>query len=243
MNKKASSHPPILIGDDRALECRPLSVFTPDDLASVRAAFREATPIPLRQAWLETPERDFAPGSVRTGWRDRSILVFAELSDADIFTRAERHNDRFWELGDTFEMFLQPSPGRPYVELHVTPNNLRLQLRFTGPPVEDDGGGDPFSRALIHGNIFDSHAWVDRDSQEWCVVAEIPAAVVAGDGARPAAPAPALAGSDWRFSFGRYDHTRGREEPVISSSSPHTVPAFHRPHEWGTLRFGSTSAI
>jgi hypothetical protein len=223
------------------VDCRPLPDFQPDDLASVRAAFGNAASIALRQAWCDFPEPGFAPGVVRTGWRDASLLVFAELSDADIFTHAERHNDRFWQMGDTFEMFLQPSPGQPYVELHVTPNNLHLQLRFIAPPGPDDD--DPFGSALIHGDIFTSHTWVNRDAHEWCVFAAIPASVVSGDAVRSAATAPAWAGSDWRFSFGRYDYTHGRDRPIISSSSPHTEPAFHRPHEWGTLRFGNATAI
>lgn len=220
------------------IECGSLSAYVPGSLVSVRRAFQNATPLPLRQAWRESPEPGFAPGVVRTGWREESFLVFAELTDADIFTRAERHNDRFWELGDTFEMFLQPSPGEPYVELHVTPNNLRLQLRFTAPPSKGDGkGADPFSHALIRGDIFNSHTWVNHEAHEWCVLAEIPASVVAGGTIDPAAPGPLLAGAGWHFSFSRYDYTHERGLPAISSSSPHTEPAFHRPHEWGRLRF------
>jgi hypothetical protein len=209
------------------IECRPLPLFAPEDLARVREAFINATPIALGQAWLAAPEKDFSPGLVRTGWREGSLLVFAELTDADVFTKAQRHNDRFWELGDTFEMFLQP-PGSPaYVELHVTPNNLRLQLRFEKPPSVQDI--DPFVAALIHDQIFDSRTWAMPEGKGWCVFADVPAAAV-GYGPGDLAP------STWRFSFSRYDATRGREHPVISSSSPHTVPAFHRPHEWGELR-------
>jgi hypothetical protein len=41
----------------------------------------------------------------------------------------------------------------------------------------------------------------------------------------------------WRFSFSRYDYIRGRREPMISSTSPHARPGFHRREEWGTLIF------
>ena len=210
------------------IDCRPLPAFALDDPASVRAAFREATPVPFRQAWLETPERDFAPGTVRTGWREASLYVLADLFDVDVFTRAERHNERFWELGDTFEMFLQPAGSQTYVELHVAPNNRRLQLRFAKPPSAADR--DPFAAALIDDQVFDSRTWVIPAEHGWRVFAHITAAA-AGQASGP------LASSKWRFSFGRYDATRGRPEPVISSTSPHTVPAFHRPHEWGELRF------
>jgi hypothetical protein len=46
-----------------------------------------------------------------------------------------------------------------------------------------------------------------------------------------------LAGSEWRFSFSRYDYTRGTDAPVISSTSPHAEPSFHRLQEWGMIRF------
>ena len=46
-----------------------------------------------------------------------------------------------------------------------------------------------------------------------------------------------LAGDRWKFSFSRYDYTRGHGAPVISSTSPHAQPGFHRLHEFGELRF------
>jgi hypothetical protein len=222
------------------IDCRLLPPFAADDLAAVRAAFGDAAPVPLGQAWLDAPEPAFAPGTVRAGWRGDTLLVCAELADADVFTRATRHNERFWELGDTFEVFLQPQPGRAYVEFHVTPTNLRLQLRFSTPPSPRPGSaGDPFEVSLIGGDVFQSRTWVQADAGAWCVLAAIPfAAVVGAAAAPPGRAASSLAGSSWRFSFGRYDYTRGREQPVISSSSPHAEPRFHRPHEWGVLRFG-----
>jgi hypothetical protein len=65
---------------------------------------------------------------------------------------------------------------------------------------------------------------------QWHVYAEIPAILVCGAAKLPA-------DKPWRFSFSRYDYTQGRPEPVISSSSPHAQPDFHRREEWGTLSF------
>src|ERR1051326_2605619 len=93
--------------DPPAIDCAPLAPFDDENLDAVRAAFRDATPVALGQAWLTTTEPEFAGAIVRTGWRDDSLFVLAELTDGDIFTRATGHNQRFWELGDTFEMFLQ----------------------------------------------------------------------------------------------------------------------------------------
>jgi hypothetical protein len=213
------------------IDCFRLPAFPPDDLDAVRTAFSAATPIHLGQPWLQAPETHFAPAVVRTGWRADSLLVLAELTDASPTTGAQDHNQRFWEMGDTFEMFLQPEPGLPYVELHVAPNNFRLQLRFNSPPSQRPSTTDPFTNALIRADSFESRTWTHADGSGWSVFAEIRAALV-----RPQSLVP-LAGSTWRASFCRYDYTPGREAPVISSSSPHTEPAFHRPEEWNSLRF------
>ncbi|HMQ21884.1 MAG TPA: hypothetical protein PKE00_05300, partial [Planctomycetota bacterium] len=49
--------------------------------------------------------------------------------------------------------------------------------------------------------------------------------------ARLRIPFPCPQGSALALSFCRYDASRGRE-PVLSTSSPHPVIAFHRPTEW-----------
>ena len=218
-------------GSKLAIRCFPLPSFDSTDLNAIRLAFRQATPCLLKQAWLEKPEPEFAPAVVRAGWRGDSFLVFAELTDADIFTRATGHNQRFWELGDTFELFLRPVGQEAYFEFHVAPNNHRLQVRFASVEhfrqVQQTGA---FHEVLIVGEMFSSRTWVRAESRQWCVFAEIPAASVCE-------PAGLLAGSQWFFSFSRYDYYRGQSEPVISSTSPHAQPSFHRQQEWGTMTF------
>ena len=211
--------------------CRELSAFETDDLNSVRQSFRDAASCTLRQAWLTKPETDFAPAIVRTGWRAGSLLVFVELTDADIFTRATKPHERLWELGDTFEIFLRPVEQRSYVEFHVAPNNLRLQLRFDdADAVELARKTDSLESAFIRNDIFYSKTWVLPEVGCWFAFAEIPVKAVSEN------PKP-LRGSEWLFSFSRYDYTRGHKEPVISSTSPHTKPDFHCQFEWGTMRF------
>jgi hypothetical protein len=213
------------------IDCTPLPAFESTDLESARRAFDRAAPIALHQAWLAALDPAFTPATVRAGWRDDALLVFAELTDADIFTAATGHNQAFWELGDTFEIFLRPVDQQAYVELHVAPNNHHLHLRFPDagwlartPPAE------VFGHALRPPDAFESHVWVNAQQQGWSVLASIPSAAVYD---RPGQ----LAGTEWLFSFSRYDYTRGRTAPVISSTSPHTAPSFHRQQEWGRLRF------
>jgi len=167
---------------------------------------------------------------VRVGWRADSLLVFAELTDRDIFTRATAPNQRMWELGDTLEIFLQAAGDPGYSEFHVTPNNLHLQLRFPDADAVQDSRRNGMDKYLLTGEIFRSQTWVQPELNRWLVLAEIPAAAL---GLKPAPPA----GRRWSFSFSRYDASRDGSPPVISSTSPHTRPDFHRRSEWGELHF------
>jgi hypothetical protein len=172
-----------------------------------------------------------ALGYVSVGWRKNSLLVFAELADADIFTRATAHNQRMWELGDTFEIFLQPEDSGNYVEFHITPDNWRLQLCFPDTAaLRRAQAANVFDGFLLPDGVFRSHVWTQPEYRRWFVYAEIPAASVSG-------MSESLAESRWRFSFSRYDHIRGRRAQILSSTSPHPVPDFHRREDWGTLRF------
>ena len=213
------------------LNCRPLPAFDADKLDAVQTAFARAEGCVLRQAWLAEPEPDFTTAVVRAGWRGNSLLIFAELEDADIFTRASAHNQRMWELGDVLEIFLSPENSARYVEFHVTPNNLRLQLRLPDTTtLRGAQAENRFDHLLLPEGVFHSRAWRQPENNKWFVFAEIPSVAVCGVD-RP------LAGTKWRFSFSRYDYIHGRAEPMISSTSPHARPDFHRREEWGTLIF------
>lgn len=209
--------------------CRELPDFETADLDSVRAAFQKSKTCALRQTWLLKPENDFAPGIVRVGWYENALLIFAELTDADIFTNATAHNQKFWELGDTFEIFLRPNGQESYFEFHVAPNNLRLQLRFENrDAMKFTRQNNSLETVWIHEAIFESETWIQSGC--WFVFAKIPADSIC-ENSEP------LPGSKWHFSFGRYDGTRGRKQPVISSTSLHARADFHRQEDWGILYF------
>lgn len=216
-----------------AIQCLPLPDFDASDLAAVRAAFAATSPCALGQSWRPALEPGYAPGQVRVGWRPEALLVFAELTDPDIFTSATAVNQRMWELGDTFEIFLRPDGQTPYVEFHVTPNNLRLQLRIPSTAaLRRAQAANEIGEFLLSGSVFRSETWIQPENQQWFVLAVIPASVVSG-------AARLNAGNRWHCSFSRYDYTRGTSEPIISSTSPHPVADFHRQQEWGELTFAS----
>ena len=213
--------------------CPELPDFAANEPEVLRAAFRDAPSCTMRQAWLREEEADFAPALVWVGWRVSSLLVFAELSDADIFTRADRLNQRTWELGDAFEIFLRPVGQQAYVEFQVTPNNQRLQLRFADAnALQRARATGSLEDVLTPGEAFHSETWVQSEARRWLVYADIPAKSVCNS-------ATTLEGLEWHFSFSRYDYTRGRKEPVISSTSRHAKADFHRQEEWGRMVFQS----
>ena len=208
-----------------------MPAYREDSLEILREVFEPHPVCALGQAWRPVPEKDWAPGWVRMGWRDGSLRLLAQLEDADIHSEALAHNQRMWELGDVLEIFLQPVPRPDYVELHVTPHNQRLQLRFPGvEAVRQAQAADDFNRWLLPDGVFFSRTWIQAAHGRWWVYARIPAAAVCG------APQP-LPDTRWRFCFGRYDYTRGRPKPVLSSSSALDQPKFHLPELWGTLEF------
>jgi hypothetical protein len=79
---------------------------------------------------------------------------------------------------------------------------------------------------FIGHRVVESRVRVNIAAQRWEVAAEIPLDLIC-EASRP------QSGSRWLFSFSRYDYTRGREKPLLSSTSPHTVLNFHRQEEWG----------
>lgn len=208
------------------LSCCPLARFNLEieDWNEIEAAFAKAATCEMRQSWRKNLEAHFEPAVVRTAWTPEVLWVYAEICDRDIFNAATRLNQDTFLLGDVFEIFLRPLPGPEYFELHVTPDNHHLQLRFKQRP------GPPLSDALIGDeNFFRSRARVEIEANRWRVLAEIPA--------RNLIARPIKAGDEWRFSFCRYDYTRGQSSPVLSSTSRYRRVDFHDEADWGTLIF------
>jgi hypothetical protein len=216
--------------------CPELPEFKATDLNSTLRAFERAPVCGLHQSWLVEAEREFTPASVRAGWRGPELLFLAELKDAEIFTFARHANEWLWELGDTFEIFLRPTEQMAYTEFHIAPNNLQLQLRFAdAAALQWSRKNNAFGGAVVHETEFASQTWVFPEQCRWYVLARIPVKAVCN---QPFVPP----GSEWSFSCCRYDYTRGRTTPIVSSTSAHAAPDFHRQAEWGTLRFEADPA-
>jgi len=225
METHAAARPEQLV----EIQCALLPWFDRADRESIWRAFEPAAALPFQQAWLPETEAGFSPGDVRLGWQEHSLLVFADLSDLDIFNKATGPDQRLWELGDVFEMFFKSIETERYVEFQVTPHNQRLQLRYPNRNAAQVARSmRSLDEFLVPDETFHSMTWIETG--RWQVFAQIPAPMVCGSN-------EPIEDMQWHFSFGRYDHTRGVKNPVISSTSLHSQPDFHRQQEWNTLAF------
>jgi hypothetical protein len=180
----------------------------------------------MAQSWLAKTEHRFRPCVVRLAHGGGALLVDAELRDEQVFTAATEDGQRLWELGDTFEMFLKPEGSAAYVELHVAPNNRRVQMRFEGlEDVAEARRTGSIVRFALPGRVFESNVEILVGC--WRVRARLPLQGLFPD---------ASAGGTWLVSFCRYDYSRGIPDPVLSSTSPHRELDFHRLGEWTRVR-------
>lgn len=199
-----------------------LADFDGSDFKAIALAFQHVPVLDFRQAWRPGPDANFREGRVRLGRSGGTLLIFAQLADDHLCSRATGDHQRLWELGDVFEIFLRNAAREDYVELHVTPFGHRLQLRYASAQAFEElrHSGD-FLSCVIREPAFDCA--VRADSSGWEVFARVPLAILG-----PGPVHEALA------SFSRYDYgPEGR--PVLSSTSAHSRPHFHRQQEWTRL--------
>lgn len=213
------------------LACGRISVGTEANWDEIAARFAGLSHCTLGQGWRAHQDPALRPTVVRVGWDGADLLVLADLSDDDPFNPVVVYNEPSFQHGDVFEIFLRPVGQDPYYEFHVTPGNQTFQLRFPSAAafaaVRAGGIAGDWKLAAP---VMRSRTRVLAEQKRWLALARIPVATVSEHGA--VGP-----GTKWLFSFSRYDYTRGADQPVLSSSSPHSRCDFHRQDEWGTLTF------
>ncbi|OIR03944.1 hypothetical protein GALL_138810 [mine drainage metagenome] len=182
------------------------------------------TQLVLGQSWRPEPEPDHRPGHVWLSAAHDRLLVMAELPDLCIRTSATADHQHLWELGDVFEILIQPLPGSGYFEFQIAPNECLLQLRYPRSGLPLNLGIEQY----VWREPCVDHA-VARDAADslWRVAAVIPV--------RPLLDwSEGSTGSLWRAAFCRYDYADA-ERFVLSSTAPLGAPSFHRLDEWHTL--------
>lgn len=199
----------------------PLAAVPPVSLAEVGTSWHQ-----LGQHWRPSAEPGLNPGWARIRWHDTGLLCEAVFLQRRPANRARQLNQRTWELGDIAEFFLQdPATGR-YLELHVTPENQRLQLVWPLGGLERfRAGAAPLDDFLIPDPRWvESHTSMDAD--HWTARAFIPFSCLG----LASPPRPPLL----RTAVCRYDRSQGPE--LLSSTARLTGPNFHRHQEWAELR-------
>jgi hypothetical protein len=166
------------------------------------------------QPWLPQPEPAFAPGHVMLGFSGNELLIHAELTDAHPMKDVFPFNFPAFTKCDAFEIFLGPTDGKAYYELHVTPSNSILQLFFDGSGVRKT-----IEHHAVEEPLFTSRT--ELTAKGWSVEARIPLGKLFS-GVHP----------EWHLSFGRYDHTPETGTRVVSNTSPHAICDFHCKPEW-----------
>ncbi|MDP0498330.1 MAG: hypothetical protein Q7Q73_19230 [Verrucomicrobiota bacterium JB024] len=196
--------------------------------------------LPLRQAWSVPPEAGFEPGLVRLYATAEGFVVLAALKDTAIHNAADGFNQKTWETGDVFECFIQTGLER-YYELHVTPENQNLFLRWSPATYRAFRAGEiPFATALIDEQSFaQSETSIDSPVGYWTVTLLIPytslglasrcsgfSDTVEYSGEGKPGPSPL------RFSFARYDIRPDSDEPVLSATPDFPEANYHLREYW-----------
>lgn len=183
----------------------------------------------FQQGWREAPEPGFEPAVAELRATDEALHVFAVLGDRDIGNRATSFNEKTWQTGDVFEIFIQVDADT-YYEFHVTPENRHLFLGWTSElfaavrakeaAVED---------AMIHDRgMLQSETRINDERKHWTVHARIPFEKIGLD--------PDKAYPDLKVAFARYD-TFGDARPAVLSATP-AFPAvnYHDRAAWHPVR-------
>ncbi|HTM96069.1 MAG TPA: hypothetical protein VL100_09675 [Croceibacterium sp.] len=126
------------------------------------------------------------------------------------------------------EIFLYDIAAGFYIELHITPENQRLQLRLPLGAIEAVRQG----KARVEDFMVDDPNWahttVECAADSFAVRALIPARNFTKDGAL--SPSAQL-----KTAVCRYDYRGAGPEPILSSSAALRAPSFHAPEAWTAL--------
>lgn len=185
-------------------------------------------------------DQPFQCAHVALSHDSQHLYITAELKDQDIFNRATQINERTWQMGDVFEIFLRPESQDAYYEFHVTPENQIMQVRFDSAADyelmrQSANNVELFQKRLLPEKKIQTQTAVHPSENCWQVLASIPFSLICEQ-------SPWKEDLTWLVSFCRYDYTRGDPKPVLSSTSsvsPLETPNFHDQKVWRRLIFNS----
>ena len=216
--------------DSKAYPCHHFAA----DGGSLEKFLQSRPLLALKQHWRKSPEADLDSGFVSAAWDKEYLYIRATLSDRDIFNSLVGFNLPFYQKGDIFEILIRSRDSEAYFEFQITPQNQVLQLLFPcGSSLSDfkDSGADMdqlIETFKVSQRIVETQAEVNQAKNIWTVLVKIPAQALASD-------SQLWPDDSLRVSFCRYDYTRGKADPVLSSTSDHSIRNFHRQEEWRAM--------
>lgn len=180
---------------------------------------------PLGQFWSQngfSHPRAWA----RIQWSEDLLRYDAVLLGPGTLNQARTLNERTWETGEVCEIFLKAGDQAKYLELHVTPENQRLQLVFPlGGIQRVRSGADRLCDYFVG-----DPQWVDTrtrvETDFWSMRACIPAS--------RAGLSRFASQSVLHTAVCQYDYT-STSEPVLSSTAMLRELFSHRHAEWTPL--------
>jgi len=188
---------------------------------------------PLQQAWLGCRTKpQFQAGWARLRWNPGWFCVETIFLCNRPANRANRLNQRTWELGDVCEVFLQDTVASKYLEIHVTPENQRLQLEFG----ENDIARVQRGTTALEEFCIKAPDWAESSTHHgpgfWATQVILPATRF---GSEPLSPTRAFIGT-----VCRYDCDGGKAS-VLSATALFAEPNFHHRADWHRFELvGST---
>lgn len=212
--------------------CRRIEVSSPfaggDTLfADVDSTWRSLQPL---QSSARAP---YPSGWARISWCAAFLHYDVVLDGAGARNRARRLNERTWELGEVCEIFLRRADEHEYLELHVTPENQRLQLLFPAGAIERVRAG----QARLDDHVVSRPDWVESATHvaatRWRALVRIPAACLRLERFDSAVKL--------RTAVCRYDCTQG-PAPILSATARFGAGGFHRREAWTPLRLATEPA-
>jgi hypothetical protein len=176
------------------------------------------------QSWLDAPEPGLSPGTASLAASGDALLIRADLVDTCVRTFAQADHEPLWDLGDVFEVFLQPFGYEGYFEFEISPRGHLLQLRYPRSSSPREHGIQDYivrARRLVDFRVSGREGG-------WRVALRVPVAPLLAFSAD-------RRGEGWRVAFCRYDYDANGDHR-LSSTAPLTRPDFHRMHEWHVVR-------
>lgn len=198
----------------------PIEIDGRADEAAWKEAPRSANFV-TAEGGAEMPHQTHA----RLLWDDEHLYAFVELSDDDVFSSYEKHDEPLWKE-DVIELFIDADGNRRgYVELQVNPNNAHFDAWFatTRAQKSDVAWNANMKSAVVVDGTADDRGDTDRG---WTVEIAIPLESVKGQDAAMKVAIPPAVGDRWRLNMVRGDKPEGGSLRA-SSWNPIPVSDFH----------------